>query len=95
MIMAAAAQKEFKDTGGMDRARFLFDTSEESSKEMYGKQSWFMFNAKQDKVDVFESFGLNDPHVYCKTGLFDCTAPEIQTDPLGENCSLLHIDGNF
>jgi len=96
MIMAAAAQKEFKDAGGsLDRDLFLFDAFEEIPQKAYGAASSFLFNTQQDVVDAFESFGLNDSNLHYKKGLFQHTAPELQTDPLLTQIAVFRIDGNF
>lgn len=96
MIMATAAQKEHKDAGGtLDRDLFVFDAFEEIPKEMYGINSEFLFNTQQSVVDAFESFGLDDSNVHYRKGLFQDTAPQIQTDPLLTQIAVLRIDGNF
>ena len=75
MIMAAAAQKEFKEAGGtLDRHLFLFDAFEEIPKASYGKSFDFLFNSQQDVVDAFKSFDLNDSNIQYKKGLFQHTA---------------------
>jgi len=96
MIMAAAAQKEFKEAGGtLDRHLFLFDAFEEIPKASYGNSSDFLFNSQQDVVDAFESFDLNDSNIHYKKGLFQHTAQELQTDALLTQIAVLRVDGNF
>jgi len=96
MIMAAAAQKEYKTAGGtVDREIFLYDAFEEIPKNSYGASSDYLFNTQQDVVDAFESFALKDSNVHFKKGLFQKTMPEIETDPLLAQIAVFRVDGNF
>ena len=96
MIMAAAAQKEFKEAGGtLDRHLVLFDAFEEIPKASYGRASDFLFNSQQDVVDAFESFDLNNSNVHYKKGLFQDTTQEFQTDAILTQIAVFRIDGNF
>jgi hypothetical protein len=96
MIMAAACQKEYMLAGGtINRDLFLFDAFEEIPKEAYGEIGDFLFNSEKDVGDTFESFGLKDANIHFMKGLFQKTAPKIETNPLLKQIAVYRIDGNY
>jgi len=96
MLMAAACQKEYKSLGGtINRELFLFDAFEEIPAASYGEYSEFLFNTEKDVEGAFEWFGLNNPNVHFRKGLFQKTVPQIESDPLLSQIAVYRIDGNF